>query len=166
MRRRAAVAAALALLGGVVVCQPAAAQGILGDRLWKKSIVAGATAHQQGNFAEAEKHFKAALAKAERFPADDPRLFNSLLNLSVVLRPQRKYAASERVLKRALAIAERSLGLDHPNVASTLEHYVALLGDMGRKAEAARVTARIKAIRAKPPGPPAAKKSGAHSSKK
>lgn len=63
-------------------------------------------------------------------------------------------------MKRALAIAESSLGPDHPNMASTLEHYAALLGDIGRKADAARVTARVKAIRAMPTGPPAAKKSG------
>ena len=50
---------------------------------------------------------------------------------------------------RALTIREKALGPDHPDVAESLENYAALLREVGREAEAAEMTARAEAIRAK-----------------
>ena len=51
--------------------------------------------------------------------------------------------------QRALSIYEKALGPEHPNVATSLENYAALLRKVGREAEAAGMEARAEAIRAK-----------------
>ena len=50
---------------------------------------------------------------------------------------------------RALAISEKALGAEHPNVAASLENYSALLRETGRGSEAVKLEARARAIRAK-----------------
>ena len=52
--------------------------------------------------------------------------------------------------RRSLAIAEKALGPEHPDVATSLENYAALLRQTGRADEAETMEARAKAIRAKP----------------
>ncbi len=52
-------------------------------------------------------------------------------------------------MKRALAIVEKALGPEHPQVAASLENYAALRRETGRSDEAAKMEARAKAIRAK-----------------
>ncbi len=51
-----------------------------------------------------------------------------------------------------MAIDEKALGPEHPNVATNLENYAALLRETGRSAEADKLEARAKAIRAKRAG--------------
>ena len=51
--------------------------------------------------------------------------------------------------QRALTIREKALGPEHPDVATILENYSALLRETGRANEAERMEARAKAIRAK-----------------
>ena len=58
---------------------------------------------------------------------------------------------AEPLYKRAIGIDEKALGLDHPNVARTLENYAALLRKMDRDAESEKMEARAKAIRVKHP---------------
>ncbi|MFQ5818178.1 MAG: tetratricopeptide repeat protein, partial [Terriglobia bacterium] len=58
-----------------------------------------------------------------------------------------KYAAAEPLYQRSLAIWEKALGPEHPDVATALENYAALLRKTGRRAEAARLGARAQAIR-------------------
>ncbi|MCH8112183.1 MAG: tetratricopeptide repeat protein [Proteobacteria bacterium] len=58
-------------------------------------------------------------------------------------------AEAEPLFKRALAIVEKALGPEHPNVATSLENYAELLRNMNRKAEAARMEDRAETIRAK-----------------
>ncbi len=53
------------------------------------------------------------------------------------------------IWKRVLAIREKALGKGHPLVAQSLANYAALLRETGRGAEAAKMEARAKAIRAK-----------------
>ena len=49
----------------------------------------------------------------------------------------------------ALAIREKTLGPEHPEVAQSLENYSALLRKTGRGEKAEKLEARAKAIRAK-----------------
>ena len=49
----------------------------------------------------------------------------------------------------SLAIVEKALGPEHPDVAQILENYAALLRETGRADEAERMDARAKVIRAK-----------------
>ena len=60
-----------------------------------------------------------------------------------------KYAEAESLLKRVLAIYEKALGPEHPDMAASLENYAALLRETGRSDEAAKMEARAEAIRAK-----------------
>ena len=73
----------------------------------------------------------------------------SLNNLALLYRSQAKYAEAEPLYKRSLAIWEKALGPEHPNVATPLENYAFLLRKTNREAEAAKMEARAKAIRAK-----------------
>ncbi len=67
----------------------------------------------------------------------------------MVYNAQGKHAEAEPFYKRALAIYEKALGPEHPHVAISLVIYAALLRETGRGAEAAKLEARAKAIRAK-----------------
>ena len=73
----------------------------------------------------------------------------SLNNLAFLYWSQGKYAKAEPLYRRALAIREKALGPDHPDLAQSLENYAALLRQTGRSAEATEMEARAKAIRAK-----------------
>ena len=60
-----------------------------------------------------------------------------------------RIAEAEPLYKRALAIWEKALGPEHPNVVNGLENYAALLRKTGRTTKATEMEARAKAIRAK-----------------
>ena len=60
-------------------------------------------------------------------------------------------AEAEPLYKRALAVREKALGPDHPDVANSLENYAALLRETGRGAEANKMEARAEAMQAKHP---------------
>ncbi len=66
-----------------------------------------------------------------------------------MFRPQSNYAEAEPLYQRALAIWEKALGPEHPNVATALENYAALLRETGRNDGAAEMESRANAIRAK-----------------
>ncbi len=72
-----------------------------------------------------------------------------LNNLALLYHTQGRYAEAEPLYKRSLAIREKALGLDHPDVALSFENYAALLRQTARADEAERMEARAKAIRAK-----------------
>ncbi|MEE8513514.1 MAG: tetratricopeptide repeat protein [Gammaproteobacteria bacterium] len=72
----------------------------------------------------------------------------TLNNLAALYASQGRYAESEPLYKRALAIVEKALGPDHPNIATSLENYAAVLRKTGRTTEAANLEARANAIRA------------------
>ncbi len=62
---------------------------------------------------------------------------------------QGHYAEAEPLFQRAPAIDEKALGPEHPDVATSLENYAALLRQTARADQAERMEARAKAIRAK-----------------
>ena len=72
----------------------------------------------------------------------------SLNNLAVLYRDQGRYAQAEPLFQRALAIWEKALGPEHPNVATALENYARLFREMKRGAAARELEARAQAIRA------------------
>ncbi len=73
----------------------------------------------------------------------------SLNNLAELYRAQGRYAEAEPHYQRALAILEKVLGPEHPDVATSLENYAALLRETEREDQAKEMEARAKAIRAK-----------------
>jgi hypothetical protein len=60
-----------------------------------------------------------------------------------------RYSEAELLYARALAIREKALGSEHPDLATSLENYAELLQATARTDEAERMEARAKAIRAK-----------------
>ncbi len=73
----------------------------------------------------------------------------SLNNLALLYQDQGKYTEAEPLYERSLAIREKALGPEHPDVAASLENYAALLRRTARADEAERMEAPAKAIRAK-----------------
>ena len=61
---------------------------------------------------------------------------------------QGEYAQAEPLCQRALAILQKALGPEHPNLATALENYALLLREMKRGAAARELEARARAIRA------------------
>ncbi len=57
----------------------------------------------------------------------------SLNNLAGFYYAQGKYAKAEPLYKRSLAITEKALGKDHPNVADVLENMAKLYKKIGKK---------------------------------
>lgn len=119
------------------------------DTLWKQLDTAGSSAHAQGRYVEAEKLWLDGLKVAERFGTQDGRLAISLNNLAELYRSQGKYAEAEPLYKRVLAIREKVLGPNHPDLAQSLESYAALLRQTDRPREATALEARAKVIRAR-----------------
>ncbi len=73
----------------------------------------------------------------------------SLDNLAGTLRNRGEYATAEPHFERSLAIYEESLGPEHPDVATILVNYAALLRQTARANEAERMEARANTFRAK-----------------
>lgn len=107
----------------------------------------GTEAYEQGLYAEAEEQWLAALEETESFGPQDPRLTATRKNLADLYYAQGNYAEAAPLYRRSLEIAEKAFGAEHPNVATSIENYAALLGEMGREDEAADWEARAKAIR-------------------
>ena len=96
------------------------APGSAQTKTWDDSVAAANEAYQQGRYTEAEKLFEAALKEAEGFGPQDPRLATSLNSPAVLYYAQGKYTEAEPLVARALVIREKALGLDHQDVATSL----------------------------------------------
>ena len=82
-----------------------------------------------------------------------PMLRRSLNNLASLYRAQGRYADAEPLYKRSLAIREKTLGPDHPDVAVSLNNLALLYQAQGRYADAEPFYKRSLAIREKALGP-------------
>ena len=89
---------------------------------WASDNEAGTQCYEQGHYAEAERHFLAALQEVEQFGPHDTRLATVLNNLANLYHTQGTYAQAEPLYQRALAIREEILGLHHPIVAQSLNN--------------------------------------------
>jgi tetratricopeptide (TPR) repeat protein len=76
-----------------------------------------------------------------------------LNNLSTLYDTQGRYADAEPLFKRSLAIQEKSLGPDHPFVATSLKNLAFLYQNQGRYSDAEPLCLRSLAIREKSFGP-------------
>jgi tetratricopeptide (TPR) repeat protein len=82
--------------------------------------------------------------------AAEPTLLNNLADL---YRAQGRYADAEPLYKRSLAIREKALGADHPDVATSLNNLANLYRAQGRYADAEPLYKRALAIRERVLGP-------------
>ncbi len=74
---------------------------------------------------------------------------SNLNNLAVLYRILGRHAEAEPLFQRALVIAEKTFGPEHPNFVKSLENYATLLRATGRGGDATLMELRAKAIRAK-----------------
>jgi tetratricopeptide (TPR) repeat protein len=107
--------------------------------------------HRQEKYAEAEPLYKRALAVSEKALDPDHQLATiiTLNNLAELYKTQKKYAEAEPLYKRAIAMYEKGLSYKHPVLLMVLTSYAAMLREMGRGDEAARLSTRAAEVRAK-----------------
>src|SRR5262245_16834856 len=106
-------------------------------------------------------NYDAALIEAQKLEAavktrDGPkstRYAIALHTLAQVYQSQGKYAEAEPLYQRTLAINEKALGRNHPDVATTLNNLADLYRSQGKYAEAEPLFERSLAIREKALGP-------------
>jgi tetratricopeptide (TPR) repeat protein len=72
----------------------------------------------------------------------------SLNNLAGMYKDQGRYPHAEPLFKRALMISEKSLGPDHPSVATGLENLAQLYREIGHAKKAEPLDKRAAEIRA------------------
>ncbi len=74
---------------------------------------------------------------------------SSLSYLAECVSAQDNQAEAESLFKRALAIREKTLGPDHPDVAASLESYATLLRKTHRASEAITMEKRARVIKSR-----------------
>lgn len=120
---------------------------------WQEHMAAGGKAMQEGRYADAEKSYLVALKEAEGFGPQDLRLATSLDSLAKVYMVQGRYAEGEPLLRRALGILEKAVGLEHPDVARSLVSLGWLYGTQGKISQVEPLFKRALAIDEKSFGP-------------
>jgi len=103
--------------------------GSQGTGLWLASVlnVTGGFHERRGAYALAEKHYRESikiLARDGGRPELAGALVQSLGHLALVLRARARYDGAERLLRWAVAVAEKAVGHESPKVAD-------LLNDLG-----------------------------------
>lgn len=126
---------------------------LAGEAEWQAHMDAGRSAHQRGNYEAAAKRYADALAEAEAFGEADQRLALTINQLAFSLEDQGRYVDAETLYRRSLAILEKALGPDHPNVGMSLNNLAALYKAQGRYAEAEPLNRRSLTIQEKARGP-------------
>jgi len=114
---------------------------------WEETMAAGRQALERGDPAEAERLFLAAVAKSERFGADDARPAVALYQLAQAEQAQRKFDRAELHYGQALTRLQQVKGETHPEVAAVLNNLGVLHRLHGQYAEAEPLLKRALAIK-------------------
>jgi len=102
---------------------------------------------RQGQFAVAIAAEKTALQVIQGTAASLPLDIAGIMsNLGWLYSTQKQYTLAESFLKRTLAIRERILGQDHPDVVNTLSQLALVYRQTGREESAESVEKRAAAI--------------------
>jgi len=97
----------------------------------------GEALYQEGDYAGAEKEFRAVLAVRERILGPEhPATLISRNNLAVALGAQDKYAEAEREHRAVLAVEERMFGAKNPETATSRMGRAQILRMQNKNAEA------------------------------
>ena len=86
-----------------------------------------------------------------------PRVATSLSALAALYTQEKNCEAALPLQTRVLAILEGAFGPNHPDLASSLIDYAALLRKMGRKKQASNLETRARNILSANPGAPQAR---------
>ncbi len=101
------------------------------EEVWKRHMADAAAALKGNLFQDAMVSLQSALEVAERFGPDDPRLANTLNLMATFMSSQGRFVEATTLSRRSLAIRERALGKNHPEVAAALDSLAALYRDQG-----------------------------------
>ena len=103
---------------------------------------------EQQAFGKAEPLWQRALAIHERIAgAQHPHLVQALVTLGMVTQAQKKFDQAETFYLRAIHITEQALSPEHPRLIPLYDHYVTLLRQASRTAEAEIVDQEIESLR-------------------
>ena len=91
-------------------------------------------------------HLEALIQKAESFRLEDDSVALICAQYGSLLYREARHAEAEPLMRRALAIDEKSYGTEHPNVARDLNNLAQLLQDTNRLGEAEPLMRRALAI--------------------
>jgi tetratricopeptide (TPR) repeat protein len=105
------------------------------DAIWEKLHERGMRSEDRGDYATAERHFRAAVVVAKKFGERDPRLGHITTDLAWSLYHQGRYAEAEPVALESLAIRQAAFGESHVEFAYALDALAAVLHARGRYAE-------------------------------
>ena len=120
--------------------------GLSQERSLDYLVEEGQSREEHGEFAEAQSMFLEALHKAEKEPSSPLVVAGLLVNLAAVEGEQAHYLEAERLLLRALGLAQRAAGLKSPAVASVLWHLIGIYADAGHLAQASPLLRQYQAI--------------------
>ena len=109
---------------------------------WEEISKAGATAFQNGDYGEAERHFANAVSEANRLGQDDRRLAHAMNDLAMFYHALGRLAEAEPLYRRAISIDERSGVAGTSDCVVTLENIAELYRTQHRVTEAAAMYRR------------------------
>jgi tetratricopeptide (TPR) repeat protein len=96
------------------------------ERRWEEYNEAGCRYFSQGELAQAEQSFLAAIREAKALGSDSVHLASSLNNLGQLKYRQHELAEAEELFRRSRAIRERALGSDHYGVVQSVNNLATL----------------------------------------
>ena len=106
----------------------------------------------RGRYGDAEPLYKQSLGIEEKaLGPEHPSVATSLNNLAALYKARGRYGDAEPLYNQSLGIMEKALGPEHPHVAISLNNLANVLRKTGRDVEAARMEARVKAMRDRHP---------------
>lgn len=114
-----------------------------GEEEWNKYSTEGAKAYEQANWGQAERLFKSALKEAEPFGDKDLRLASSLTNLGVLYNFRNQSAKAEPLFERAIAIKQKAMGADNPEVVASVGKMCHFYLKSGNQAKADALSNKI-----------------------
>lgn len=120
---------------------------VISDFDWNNHTKAGVAAVQSKDYKSAEHHFKAAVARVEKFQFAGSRLASSLNSLGEVYSLQSKFEESEAAHMLALEIREKLYGDNHLDVALSLINVGQLMEQRERLGDAEVLYKRALSIR-------------------
>jgi tetratricopeptide (TPR) repeat protein len=120
---------------------------------WESAMAAGQRAATRGDYAAAERHFTAAVGRAEQFGFADLRVAQALSLLAQVYVAQKKFVEAEPAYLRALTIYQAVRGEEHMDVAAVLNNLGVLHKKHGQYTVAEPYFTRALAIKEKLLGP-------------
>jgi tetratricopeptide (TPR) repeat protein len=113
---------------------------------WYCPYESGRKFMNEGRFVEAERQFATAVATARLIGDHDHRVALSLFQQAQALVAQARFEEAIPLFEQTLAIDDRALGPDHPEIAPVLECYVVPLRKTGRMAQAEAASNRAHLI--------------------